>query len=95
MQTHFFYHRNTSEEVDWDMVDKGLRDTLEHMYDDHNRVTSHRFDHTNKKQHSKYHREHLVLLFHKNTFDGSTLYKEDKDRNGTSPCRDDGHRQGV
>lgn len=42
-----------------------------------------------------YHKEHLVLLLHKNTSDELTLYKEDKDRNGTSPYRDDGHRQGV
>ena len=76
-------------------MDKDLRDMLEGMCDDHNQVIFRRFDHKNKKEHLMYHEEHLVLLLHKNTSDELTLYKEDKDRNGTSPYRDDGHRQGV
>ena len=95
IQIHSFYHRNTSEEADWDRVDKDLRDMLEGMCDDHNQVIFRRFDHKNRKEHLMYHKEHLVLLLHKNTSDELTLYKEDKDRNGTSPYRDDGHRQGV
>ena len=77
------------------MKDKDLHDMLMCMYDDHNPAASHRFDHRNRKWRSKDCKEHLVLLPHRNISDELILYKEDKDRNDTSPYRDDGHKQDV